>query len=110
MLGAMARIYVIGTETFSVCYTALITAVSGAGSDHVDEVNIIMLQHPLDLRFMHFQRFQLHFDLIGDVHIVGGVEVHASQSIHEESGDKAGKCGIIYRTVGQSGHEAAISG
>ena len=86
VLGAVAGVDIVGLEAFCVCHAALVAAVLGTGTHHVCKVDIVMLTHPLQLGLMALQSLQLGLDLVCDVHIMGGLEVDACQSIHKEGG------------------------
>ena len=43
---------------------------------------MVVVAHPNDLRFVAVQHFQLFVDEFGNVHVFGGVEIHAAKRVH----------------------------
>ena len=103
------KIYLTLSEALGVIRAALEAAITAAGLDHIREVDVVVIAHPYDLRLVAVEHFQLFVDMLGDVHVLGGVEAHAAQSVHIINGSQAcfaGDLGLIMR---QGGGEAAAS-
>ena len=83
--GAVSGIDIIRAEPLGIGHAALVATILGAGANHIGKVDVVMLQHPLQLRLMSLQCFDFSFNLISYIHIMGRLKINACQGVHKEN-------------------------
>ena len=68
-------------------HSALQAAESGDGFQEVGGLGVVMFAEPLNLAFVTEKHFLLGFKILGDIHVVRGLEAYAGKSIGIEDGD-----------------------